>query len=58
VNARFIAWLVGVEPAAVKAYRDVSDWPSHWAAKAQHKMRSLGLSSQRDAMSAFLRSHS
>lgn len=58
MNARFIAWLVGVEPAAVKAYRDVTDWPSHWAAKAQHHLRSLGVSSQSDAMSAFLRSQS
>jgi hypothetical protein len=58
MNARFIAWLVGVDVNAVRTYPDVSDWPSHWAAKAQHKMRSLGVSSQRDAMSAFLRSHS
>lgn len=58
MNARFIAWLVGVEPAAVQAYGDVSDWPTHWVVKAQHKLRSLGVSSQSDAMSAFLRSQS
>ena len=58
VNTRFIAWLVGVEESAVKAYRDIADWPSHWVARAQHHMRALGVSSHSEALSLFLRTQS
>jgi hypothetical protein len=40
VNARSIAWLVGVDITAVQTYRDIADWPSDWAFKAQHHLRS------------------
>lgn len=53
MNAGFIAWLVGVEKSDVQTYRDVADWPSHWAMKAQHRMRSLGASSEQEAMSIY-----
>jgi hypothetical protein len=54
VNTRFIAWLVGVDVSAVKAYEDVADWPTHWASKAQHRLSSLGISSQSEAMALFM----
>ena len=53
MNAQFIAWLVGVDVSDVVAYRDVADWPTHWAAKAQHHLRALGIGSEREALSVF-----
>lgn len=53
VNAQFLAWLVGVDVNAVRAYRDIADWPSHWAAKAQHRMRSIGVQSHQEAIQVY-----
>lgn len=57
MSAQFVAWLVGVDADDVKAYRDVADWPSHWAGKAQHRMRSLGITSEAEAFQVFRTQH-
>ncbi|MGC9439242.1 hypothetical protein [Streptomyces sp. WG5] len=56
MNAYFLAWLIGVDVAAVLAYREVQ-WPIHWVVKAQHRMRSLGITSERDALEMFRTQH-
>jgi hypothetical protein len=53
VNTRFIAWLVGVDVSAVLAYREVADWPSHWVARAQHRIDALGVTSEHEAMELY-----
>ena len=53
VNARFIAWLIGVDVSAVLTYLDVADWPSHWVAKAQHRMRALGVQDEHEAFALY-----
>lgn len=52
MNAAFLAWLIGVEVAAVLAYREC-EWPTHWVAKAEHRMRSLGIRTEQEALSMF-----
>lgn len=49
----YLAWLIGVQESDVVAYRDTSDWPSHWTAKAQHRMRSLGITTEHEALDMY-----
>jgi len=53
MHARFLAWLIGVDVSAVLAYLDVADWPTHWTVKAQHRMRSLGITSEQEALETY-----
>lgn len=49
----YLAWLIGVQESDVMAYQDTSEWPTHWAVKAQHRMRSLGISTEREALEMY-----
>jgi hypothetical protein len=49
----YLAWLMGVQESDVMAYRDTTEWPSHWTIKAQYRMRSLGVSSEREALDMY-----
>jgi hypothetical protein len=35
------------------AYQDTSQWPTHWPARAQHRMRSLGIQDEREAFTLY-----
>lgn len=50
-----VAWLVGVDVDEVRAYMEIGDLPSHWAATAQATMRRLGVTCLAEAEAAYLR---
>lgn len=49
----YLAWLIGVQESDVMAYLGMSEWPGHWTVKAQHRMRSLGITSEREALEMY-----
>lgn len=51
--AGYLAWLIGVQESDVMAYQDTTEWPTHWPARAQHRMRSLGIQDEREAFALY-----
>ena len=49
----YLAWLIGVSESEVQAYLYTTQWPSHWTFMAQHRMRALGVSTEREALNMF-----
>ena len=54
MKPEFLAWLIGVNASDIEAYGDIADWPTHWVARAHHRMSALGVSSQSEALALFL----